>query len=55
MEGIMANNELETTWEDAVVTFYDELSRHCPGRPEENDDKLQPDLCPEYKVRHVTV
>jgi hypothetical protein len=55
MEGTMANNELETTWEEAVVTWSEEQSRHCPGTTEENDDKFKPDLCLECKVRYVTV
>jgi hypothetical protein len=33
------NDELERMWEEVVVNYFKALSRHSPGRTEENHEK----------------
>jgi hypothetical protein len=33
------NNELERIWKEAVVAYFNVLSRHLPGEAEENYEK----------------
>jgi hypothetical protein len=40
VDGIIVNNELGRTWMKAVVGAF-ALSRHLPGRSEENHEKPQ--------------
>jgi hypothetical protein len=34
-------NELEGMWKEAVVAYFEALSQHLPGWPEENDENPQ--------------
>jgi hypothetical protein len=35
------NDELENIWKEAVVTYFNFLPRHLPGRKEENHEEPQ--------------
>jgi len=38
---IIVNNELESTWEETVVTYFKPLNNNCPEETEDNQENPQ--------------